>query len=106
MKKTEEKTTSTSLPKYIRYWLGIFHFVNVVALLHSVRTWIRTKNFSFVTWPVIVWSLFANVINMHVQHEIGKQIHDMTSFFAVCLFFAIWSSIFALKYYFEEVSKK
>lgn len=85
------------LPKYINMWFMFTNIVNITALVYSIFSWYYKKDFSFVSWFVIGWSLFSSFINIFMYMKVGSILNNYTQAYSCMFFTCIWILIGILK---------
>lgn len=86
------------LPAHIKNWFLLSNLVNLIALVYSLYTWYSEKDFSFVNWIVIGWSLIANIVNMFVYNMVGQLYKDFTQQYVAMFYTFLWSLIGIMKF--------
>mgnify|MGYP001226572726 FL=1 len=93
----QTRNCQTSLPVNVKTWFMVSNFVNLIALVYSIYSWYSKKDFTFVSWVVIGWSLLSSIVNIFVNHRVGFMYKDHTQRNASILFTLIWILIAILK---------
>ena len=96
-KETIQKNCETKLSPEIQALFMVSNFVNLIALVYSMYTWYSKKDFSFVNWIVIAWSLLSNIISIFVHHRLSEIYGNTTNRNAAIMFTIVWIGIALLK---------
>jgi hypothetical protein len=81
----------------IKHYYQVTSFVNVMALLYSLHTWIQAEDFSFVQWPIVLWAIASNVSSIFVERVMADRTGVYVKVHSAIVFSFIWCLIGGLK---------
>ena len=93
------RTKLPEMPMHLKYYIYATVVVNVCALIYSVYNWYITDDFSLMQWPLIIWSMVTNVLNIFVNFELNNMcLGNMSGVFASIIFSIYWTIVAILKF--------
>jgi hypothetical protein len=93
------------LPPHIYWYFQICLTINCVALAYTLKTSADKGDFSFIQWPVVLWSIISNVMGIFVEQSLVPRTGLYIKVYSSIILSFIWIFIGSLKLFFSRKEK-
>jgi hypothetical protein len=93
------------LPPHIHRYFQLTTTINCVALAYTLKTCADKGDFSFIQWPVVLWSIISNVMGIFVEQSLVPRTGLYIKVYSSIILSFIWILIGSLKLCFSKKQK-